>query len=180
MGDLQQALLRNDQTIRGVSNDDGGDLARRARVTASHYLEGADPGHVIDGHVRDVPGQWTHRWGAPMGGGEAWLELAWDEPVRLSRVQITFDSGFHRELTLSASDGVTRRMVRGPQPETVRDYRIVVRAEDGDEEVASVSGNHQRLRRHDFESRSVRAVRLIVAATHGSKEARVFEVRCYA
>jgi len=52
--ELQQRLLRDDQTIRGVRNEDPADLAREARVSASSALAGADPEHVIDGHVRDI------------------------------------------------------------------------------------------------------------------------------
>ena len=95
-------------------------------------------------------------------------------------MQITFDSGFHRELTLSASDGVTRRVIRGPQPETVRDYRVEVRTADGRTvPVAEVAGNHQRLRRHRFEPLEAAALRIHVTATNGNPEARIFEVRCY-
>ena len=183
MAELQQALLRDDQTIRGVRNEDPLDLARAATVTASHHLPEAAPEHVVDGHVRDVPGQWTHRWGAETlddtGRAAAWIELAWDSPVALSRVQITFDSGFHRELTLSGSDGVTARTVRGPQPETVRDYTLSARTARGDVVLAEVRGNHQRLRRHAFEPLEARAVRLTVSATNGSEHVRVFEIRCY-
>ena len=179
MVELQQALLRDDQTICGVRGADPLDLARGAKVRASHFIETADPEHVIDGEVRDVPGQWSHRWGARLSGDGAWIELAWDEPVTLSSVQITFDSGFHRMLTLSGSAGLNARCVRGPQPETVRDYRVVLKQGGDDEVVADVAGNYQRLRRHGFERRLVEAVRIEVIATNGSKEARIFEVRCY-
>ena len=95
-------------------------------------------------------------------------------------MQITFDSGFHRELTLTASDTHNRQIIRAPQPETVRDYAIRVRGEDGREvEVARVTGNHQRLRRHDFAPVRARSVRLEITATNGSDEARVYEIRCY-
>lgn len=185
MAALQQELLRDDQSIRGVRNADPRDLARRATVTASHHLDGADPAHVVDGEVRDVPGEWTHRWGAAAlddeGRADAWLELAWPAPQRLSSVQITFDSGFHRELTLSASNSITAKMVRGPQPETVRDYRLLARTADGREvELAAVEGNYQRLRRHAFEPLEAVAIRLHVTATNGAREVRVFEVRAHA
>ncbi|MCP3919281.1 MAG: FAD-dependent oxidoreductase [bacterium] len=180
MPELQQALLRADQTIRGVVNTDPLDLARAARVSASSALPEADPAHVIDGEVRDVPGKWSHRWGAKMADGTPWLELAWDEPRALSHVQITFDTGFHRELTLTASDGHSSRMVRGPQPETVRDYDLTARTAGGDIVLAEVRGNSSRLRRHTFERVDAQALRLTVHATNGAEEARVFEVRCYA
>ena len=46
-------------------------------------------------------------------------------------------------------------------------------------DIARVSGNHQRLRRHEFAPVRARSVRLEVAATNGSEQARVYEIRCY-
>jgi hypothetical protein len=111
-----------------------------------------------------------------MGPEGAWIELAWDKPVTLSQVQLTFDTGFHRELTLSSSDGAMKGVVRGPQPETARDYTILA----GDSEVAAVKGNHQRLRRHTFSPVTTGRLRIHVTATNGSDMARLFEIRCYA
>jgi hypothetical protein len=176
---FRQRLLRDDQTIRGAVNDDPADLARNARVTASSAFEGGVASHVIDGHVRDAPGRSDHRWRARPARG-AWLELDWEQPQRVGHVQITFDSGFHRELTLSASDHVTRRTIRGPQPETIRDYRLVGIRPDGQRQtLAEISGNFQRLRRHDVQPIELTALRLEVLATNGSEEARVYEIRCY-
>lgn len=181
MATLQQRLLRDDQSIRGVVNADPDDLALAARARASHTVDGAAAEHVLDGQVRDVPGEWAHRWGAPMRDGGAWIELDWDAPVRIGLVQITFDTGFHRELTLSAQDGRSSHMVRAPQPETVRDYDLVGTSAGGGAPVllAEVRGNYQRLRRHAFEARELAGLRLHVHATNGSEQARVFEIRCY-
>jgi hypothetical protein len=179
--ELQQILLRDDQTIKGLKNEDPADLARRARVSASHWHGPARPELVLDGQVRDLPGQWAHRWAAKLDEGEPWLELAWAEPVSVREVQITFDSGFHRELTLSASDHVTRQMVRGPQPETVRDYTLSGRPGPDAEwrELVRVTGNYQRLVRHRFAPMQLQALRLQILATHGDPIARVYEVRVY-
>jgi hypothetical protein len=178
--ELQQALLRDDQTIRDAKNEDPADLARAARVIASSTLPTSRPDNVIDGEVRDPQDAHEHRWVAPLGPDGAWLELAWDSPRTLGHVQITFDTGFHRELTLTASDGHNAHMIRAPQPETVRDYTVSLRTPDGRSmEVARVEGNHQRLRRHDFEPVEAAAVRVHVLATNGSENASVYEVRCY-
>jgi hypothetical protein len=136
----------------------------------------AAPGNVLDGFVRDIPGKETHQWSGRMISGGAWIELEWPAAVTFSQVQITFDTGFMRELTLSASDSVSNGVVRAAQPETVRDYRL----EAGGRVLAEVKGNHQRLRKHSFAAVTTDRLRLHVTATNGSELARVFEIRCYA
>ncbi|WP_165249419.1 FAD-dependent oxidoreductase [Paludisphaera soli] len=179
--ELQQTLLRDDQSIKNLKNVDPNDLAREAKVAASACVEGAKPESVIDGFVRDMEGQAEHRWMAPMSPDGAWLELAWDGPRTIRHVQLTFDSGFHRELTLTSSDTHNARIIRAPQPETVRDYRVVVETPKGERvEIARVEGNHQRLRRHDFPPVEAARLRIEVLATNGSDTARLYEVRAYA
>lgn len=173
---LQQILLRDDQTLRGVRNEDELDLARHAQASASSQEPHAPASNVIDGWVRDIPGKEIHQWQGRMQQGGAWIELRWQEPVKLSEVQLTFDTGFQRELTLSSSESIHKGIVRAPQPETVRDYVLLA----GEKELARVSGNYQRLRRHRFEPVETDRLRLRITATNGSDLARVFEIRCYA
>jgi hypothetical protein len=185
---LQQSLVRQDQSIRTVPNRDAGDLARQAQVTASTEAGDARAALVIDGIDRDIPANKAtskpaevHHWGAPLGGGPAWIELAWPKPQRLRSVVLKFDSGFQRELTLTASDSHTRAIIRAPQPETVRDYMVEVVGADGQRRtVATVTGNHQRLNRVTFDALEARSVRVTVSKSNGHEEARIFEIRCYA
>ncbi len=180
LNELQQTLLRDDQSIKNLRNEDPKDIARSAKASASGVWKTAKPENVLDGRVRNMYGEVNHRWIGPMEGDGAWVELTWDEPKTLRHVQLTLDSGFHRELTLTAGDGHNQHMIRAPQPETVRDYSIVVTRADGDTvEVAKVSGNHQRLRRHDFAPIAAKSVRIAASATNGSDTARIYEVRCY-
>jgi hypothetical protein len=182
VGELQQALLRDDQTIKNVRNADPLDLARAAKMTASAEHKTSKAANVINGFVRDMEHEWKNRWGAPMSAEGAWLELAWEQPQKISRIQVTFDSGFHRELTLTSQDAVNKGIVRAPQPETVRDYEItaVVSGNDKPVTLAKVTGNHQRLNRHTFKPVEAKSIRLHITATNGDKLARVYEVRCYA
>ncbi len=180
---LRQRLLRNDQTIKQGVNEDPEDLARRAdEVVASSEIEGSKAANVVNGRVRDLPGEWRNRWGGAMTEDGAWIELRWKEPQTISLVQLCFDTGFSRELTLSEHHGVRTGQVRGPQPETVRDYRLLYYDEEVDawKEAACVQGNYQRLRRHVFPAASTRKVRLEIAALNGGAEARLYEIRCYA
>src|SRR5207249_1716969 len=102
--ELQQLLLRDDQTIRHRRNSDPLDLARQAEVFASAEVPECDPANVINGLVRDLPGKWDNRWGAPVRSGGVSLDLEWNKPQTLRHVQITFDSGFERPLTLTHQD----------------------------------------------------------------------------
>ena len=180
---LQETLLRDDQTIKGRRNQDPLDLARLATVTASAEAGAAKAALVLDGFVRNIPDQRgdpaeVHQWAAPL---PAWIELRWQTPQRLGKVQVTFDTGFKRQLTLSAQETQNINLLRAPQPETVRDYRVVALLPNGSERtLATVNANFQRLNRHRFEPVDVASLRLDVLATNGDPMARVFEIRCYA
>ena len=90
---------------------------------------------------------------------------------------MTFDSGLQRELTLSASDATTAKVVRAPQPELVRDYEIRL----DDRVVVEVADNLLRKRVHRLPAAvTARTLRLVVKNTHGIDHARVFEMRAYA
>jgi hypothetical protein len=184
---LRQSLLRDDQTIKGLTNQDPLDLARTAKVTASAEEGPAAASLLLDGHLRDIPNKKgdpavVHHWAAQVAAGRpAWVDLRWDRPQRISEVQLTFDSGFKRQLTLSAQESQNVNLLRAAQPETVKDYTVVARTADGTERVlATVKNNFQRLKRHRFDAGEFQSVRIEVQATNGDPMARIFEVRCYA
>lgn len=177
--DLQQLLLKQDAYIIGVSNSDPYDLARMAEVKASSETKGCEAVNVINGVHRGVYER-KNRWASdPMQPMPQWLELHFREPKRIREVHLTFDTGLNRELTLSFSDWANRRMIWGPQPETVCDYELQVLYGDSAKTVVKVEGNYQRKRVHKFEPQLATGIRLIVHATNGGKSARVFEVRVY-
>ncbi len=177
--ELQQLLLKQDAYIIGVTNSDPYDLARRAEVRASSEVRGYEAVNVINGIHRGVYER-KNRWASdPTQPLPQWLELHFREPKRIREVYLTFDTGLNRALTLSAEESFTRRMIIGPQPETVRDYELQVLYGDSAKTVVKVEGNYQRKRVHQFEPQLATGIRLIVHATNGDKSARVFEVRVY-
>ena len=117
----------------------------------------------------------------PGKGLPASLELHWDKPVRPAEVQLIFDTGMHRALTLTHSDAYAARMEWGqPQPETVRDYAIEALADGTWKAMVDVKGNYQRRRVHRIEApESVTALRVHVTATNGLDHARICEVPVY-
>jgi hypothetical protein len=184
---LRQNLLRDDQTIKGARNQDPRDLARLANVSASNELPAARAANIIDGFTRNIPDNHgkpveIHFWAASLEDQKpAWIELRWEKPQTISQVQITFDSGFQRELTLSASDSANVNIVRAAQPETVKAYTLSYQSLDGaSRPILEISDNHQRMRRHRFDKIEAAAIRCEVHSTNGSEEARIFEIRCYA
>ena len=130
---------------------------------------------------RAAPG--LHRWMSdPAAGLPATLELRWETPGAVSEVQLVFDTGLHRFLTLSQADGYTARMEWGrPQPETVRNYRLEVEIGGAWRVIHTEEGNYQRRRVHRFAEHldTVSALRIVVTATNGLDHARICESRVY-
>lgn len=180
IAELQQRLLKDDAYIIGVTNSDSADLARQAEVRASSETSGGPAAFVINGVHRGV-GSTSNRWisdpGQPM---PQWIELRFREPQRIREVHITFDTGLNRPLTLSHSDGFTKRMIKAAQPETVCDYELQLLDGASQATVADVKGNYQRKCIHRVDAKTASGVKILVKSTHGDKSARVFEVRAYA
>jgi hypothetical protein len=178
---LQQALLADDAFLPGLRRTHPDDRAPAARVTASSATPAGPAANVLDGFTRELfahLGPWAdgaaHRWES--AALPAWIELEWPEPQAIAEVRLTFDSGLQRELILSASESTTRKTIRGAQPELVRDYELQC---DG-RTVAIVTDNLVRHRVHRLpEPVSARRLRLVVTATHGAPDARVFAISAF-
>jgi hypothetical protein len=178
---LQQTLLRDDAFLLNLPASDPADLAHSAAISASSATPDAPPVNVIDGTTRNLRADfapWSsdsiHYWESDEL--PATLALAWNEPIKLREIHLTFDSGFERELILTPSDHITKHIVRGPQPETVKHYRIRVNGEV----VLEETGNYLRKRIHRLpESVPCIKLEIEVLATHGVINARLFEVRAY-
>ena len=189
---IQQRLLRDDAFLIGRVNMDPNDLAREAKATASSAQADGAAANVTSGQTRAVHGPkgappdravpGTHRWMSdPAAGLPAWLELRWNEPIRPAEVQLVFDTGMHRVLTLTHSDGYAACMKWGmPQPETVRDYTLEGLVDGAWQSLLDVAGNYERHRVHRLQpSPRVTSLRVTVTATNGLDHARVCEVRVY-
>ncbi len=177
--ELQQQLLREDHYIPELPNADADDLARGATVTATSEEPGCEAAQVLSGVTRHRHGnenQWASAAGAALPQS---IELRWDGPRDISQVQIIFDTGFARPLTLTHSDGFNAKVIRDAQPESVRDYRVEVEAGGGWVEVSRAAGNYQRRCVHEFDTVAAAAVRIVCETTNGDEQARVFEVRAY-
>lgn len=175
----QQKLLRDDQAVIGVRNEDPEDLARHARITASSETSAGKAVNIIDGWNRNIGDGLTHQWQAPMQEGEPWLQLSCDQARSVREIQLTFDSGLHGRLYLTGQDSEYKTQTRGPQPETVADYSVEAMIGGTWRRIFEARDNFLRLVRHTFEPVATSSVRVIVKRTNGDTLARIFEVRCY-
>ena len=182
---IQQLLLKDDAFLIGVKNEDPEDLARAVQVSA----DSGDVLQLLSGQTRSVHGDkgvvaerarpGTHRWIS--ASLPATLTLEWDSPQPIREIRLIFDTGLHRELTLSMCDAVARRLLWGkPQPETVKDYRIEARVDGIWGEIFVEKDNYLRHRAHRLpEPVKTDALRLTVESTNGAEQARVCEIRVY-
>lgn len=176
----QQLLLRQDQAILKMKNEDKLDLALQAKVAASSALAGFEANKVIDGYNRDVQDGDSHQWRASLANGEQSIELSWSKSQNISTVEFTFDSGLNRHLRLSGEASVMKNQKRGPQPEMLKDYVVELYKGNTLVKKEEVTDNFLRKVVHSFQSVSVDKVKLIAKKAHDDENARVFEIRCYA
>lgn len=175
----QQILLRQDQALLGIKNEDENDFARSATISASHEEIDGEAVQVIDGVNRDVQDGKSHQWRAAMEGNTPWIELGWEQIQRIGCIECTFDTGLNRFLRLSGQANVQKNQIRGCQPETVSDFKIEVKRGGKVSYETFIEDNYLRKFVHHFPAVQGDAVRITVHKTHGHDQARVFEIRCY-
>ncbi len=177
---FQQLLLRQDQAILNVKNEDPLDLARQAKVIASSEIAGFEAKKVIDGYNRDVQDGDSHQWRANLSSGEQFIELTWTKPQKLATIEITFDSGLNRHLRLSGENSTMKNQKRGPQPEMLKDYILEIYNGNSLLKKEEIIDNILRKVVHNLKEVEADKVRLIAKKAHSDENARIFEIRCYA
>lgn len=186
--EIRQRLVEEDVYLIGKISGRKDDLAHGAGITASSQKSDGSAGNVISGQNRSVSGErslppmrgteGTHRWMSREL--PAWIELRWDEAVEIGRVELLFDTGLHRHLTLTQSDAYCRMMHWGRgQPETARDYNLEVETEGGWQMVEKIRDNWRRRMTHKLPAglEKCRAVRITVQTSWDIDHARIMQIR---
>ena len=190
---IQQRLLRDDAYLIGKLNSDPLDLALKSTVTASSEQAVGKAINIISGQTRSLHGSkgalssrvisGTQRWMSKQGHKfPEYIELIWPKQITVGEIQIIFDSGMHRVLTLSHSDAYVDKMIWGyPQPELVKDYLIEGFLDGNKIPILKILNNYQRKNSHVLDSVFVLdRIRITVLSTNGIDHARINEVRIYA
>jgi hypothetical protein len=185
--ETQQQLLRQGAYLPGRLLQDH-NLAAEAQIVASSEQSGGMAEQVINGYSRTVSGAQgvrpdltlpgLHRWMSHPSDTAPWLELRWDRPVDINHITIVLDTGLHRHLTLSHQNSFQEKIIWGPQPETLKSFKIWAIIEGHDKEVAHIRHNYQRQLVFEVSLQNVSLIRFEVLETNGLDHARIVEVRC--
>lgn len=192
IGLIQQQLLSDDAYLIGIFNEDEKDHTLKARLSSSLGNDDRNLQELLSGQTRSLHGEsgaelsrihtGTNRWiSDPLNQEPAWIQLDWEATVEITRIQLVFDTGLHRMLTLTQADACLELMQWGKaQEETVRDYTIEAKFGPEWKTLFEIRGNYQRLRRHELEE-SVQSASLRVTfhSTNGSDRACLCEIRVY-
>lgn len=129
---------------------------------------GCAPAGVVDAWTRPTGGDYRGWISDPEQSLPQWVELRWDAPQRLARVELVFDTNLQPRAPLQLIE-----------EECAKDYVVEAEVDGSWREVARAAGNYHRLRVHSFAPVTAAAVRLTIGATGGGRTARVFEFRAY-
>lgn len=177
---LQQRLLKDDCYIPGIVNQDPGDLARIAVVSASSQIDGSPPQNVINGIARNEENR-VNCWESDgiSATGES-LILKFKAPIAVGQVRLTFDSNLNRPIKITLSAKRMAEQQIGVPAELVKDYSVSLSLHGTIVAQKEVSDNFQRLNVLNFKGTPVcDEVTVQVSATNGYPNVKVFEVRVY-
>ncbi len=121
---------------------------------------------VADGHIRPcgLPHQWRSAVMQP--GKSEMLSMVWSSPVRLTQIELVFDSELNSPLDSTAT--------------TVRDYELIATVEGSPYCLIHVIGNTRRFVVHRVLPVQTCRLELKINATNGASRAAVYAVRVYA
>lgn len=177
INELQEQLLRDDAFIPHRPAHDPKDLARKADLIAASATVSGDPKLLTDGVSRDFEGV-EHGWESH--GLPAEVIMEWEEPVKLSKVEIKCDTNVKRNIMMRKDSKVSFNFWNDVPTELLKSLDVEARINGKWVKVGSNDDNRRRLIKFDFDQVRASGVRINLKETYGAKNAKLFEVRCYA
>lgn len=192
MDAIREAILQEDGYLIGIDLTDAANRLRAATLSASSEAPEGPANNVLSGQNRALSGSGsvaderkrlgTHRWiSAANAELPAWIQATWSAPQEISRLEIVFDTGLYRLLTLSQSDSYFGKMIWGkPSPETVRDFSVEIQKDGAWTTLFEVTDNGLRRWQQTLsESVTCTALRVTVKRTWGITEARIIRLAAW-
>ncbi len=177
MDDLQEQLLRDDAFIPNRPANDKNDLAKKAALVFASTTLSGDATFLIDGWSRDFNGK-THHWQSDRLPAE--VQLEWEERVTISKVEIKCDTNVKKNLMLRR-DSLENDIYTTKVPkEMVKSLVLETRVKGKWKILGTIEKNRTRLIKFHFDPIETTAIRVNIKETYGHKNAKLFEIRCYA
>ena len=179
--ELQQKLLKEDCYIPGIKNKDSLDIARKAKVKASSCIKDSKADYVINGVARTVKENLNCWISKNMKNNKPeWLCFKLNKKRKVKEIRIKFDSNLSQEITITLFPYRLSEQKPGLPAELVKDYDLEFYNQNKIVHIEKIRNNYQRNNIINFsEEIECNQVKLKVLSTHGTKNARVFEVRIY-
>ena len=176
--ELQSRMLRQDYYIPNCALKDPKDFAQKVRnITASSTSSG-NVWNLLDGIARDVADT-IHYWQSEGLNGN--LVLEWKKPVKLSTVEMKFDTNLHRVIMMQKNPDIaaTQHQIPGLPPELVKSFSIEAYSGKRWKTVAEIDNNCRRYVSVSIPAQEVKKIRINLKNTYGSPNIRLYEIRCY-
>jgi len=149
---------------------------RHIPITVSPPTSAHRADKVIGGYARPFGGPQLWSSERIRNGAHEWIRLDWEQPQHIATVELVFNADVDEDLNNLHHHETPFAVI----PELVRDYSVEGRVQGEWIELAEVTGNRQRHRRHSFDPVLVDAIRLTILATNGSPWAMVHNIRVWA
>jgi hypothetical protein len=134
-----------------------------------------EPCMVINAHSRPthMPNLWVS---SPTSFEKSeWIELSWEQPQTVKRIQLLFDSSLQFHFGQSWQGYQTNVI-----PTLIKRYAIIVTFSDGSgKSVAVVDNNYQRNCMHSIDLEGVIKIRIECMGTNGIDRAHIYTVRIF-
>ena len=174
--DLQEQLLRDDAFIPNRPANDTNDLARKASLIFASSTTSGDVKLLTDGMSRDFEGL-IHHWESD--GLPASVQMEWELPVSLSSIEIKCDTNVKRNIMMRKDSKVSENFWNDVPHELLKSLEVEARVNGKWVKIGSNENNQRRLIKFHFDSIKATAIRIRMKETYGTKNANLFEIRCY-
>lgn len=176
--ELQQLALKEDLYIPSLKNQDKADLARESSVSASSFIKGFEPSHIINGIGRSVDEK-SNCWKAASDKNE-WVMLTFSETRTISKVILRFDSNLSIEVMPTLSKPLWKAQDMKVQKSLVKNYVLKFMAKGRVVAEKSFSNNYLRNLNISMEAPTqCDQLKIECSDTNGSSAISIFEVRAY-
>lgn len=175
MLELQEKLMRDDVYIPKRKAKDANDLAKKASLIFASSTKSGNVKNLTNGISRDIDGQINH-WCSE--GLNANVQLEWENPIYLSKVEIKCDSNLKVNIMMRKMPPKKNDITIVP-PQLLKTLDVEARVNGQWIKLGARTKNITRLIKFGFNQIKTTAVRINLKETHGVEDIKLFEVRCY-